>query len=201
MNQRARQIMESTSVWVSSIFSPMMIPVYSFALLIFSQTDDGLPIKSVRYILAIIFASFLHVIPIVRMKIAGRIKSFDIISREKRIIPLLYSILIYILGYFILHVLASSVMTRALMVCYVVNTIIVFIITNWWKISIHTIGISGPLVVLAYTFGPVVYPFFLLIPLVGVSRIIMKRHTWGQVIAASIIGVVVTVLLVELFYL
>ena len=48
--------------------------------------------------------------------------------------------------------------------------------------SVHTTGIAGPLVALTFGFGPVVYLFYLLIIIVGVSRIYLKRHTVMQVV-------------------
>jgi membrane-associated phospholipid phosphatase len=66
------------------------------------------------------------------------------------------------------------------------NTLLVVLITNWWKVSVHTTAISGPLVALAYQFGSLVFPFFGLIPLVGVSRLILKRHTFAQVLVGAL---------------
>ena len=186
---------------ITVLFSPILIPVYMFAFLIFSRYGDPSRIKLVQFGIAILFSSALHMIPMVLMKRSGKIKSFDLVSRDKRALPLLFGIWMFIIGYVILKWFDAKPMTLAAMFCYIFNTIIVFIITNWYKISLHTIGVTGPLVVLAYAFGPVVYPFFVLIPIVATSRVILKRHTLGQVIAGAAVGLFVTPLLLYLYFL
>lgn len=186
---------------ITVLFSPILIPVYMFAFLIFSRYGDPSRIKLVQFGIAILFSSALHMIPMVLMKRSGKIKSFDLVSRDKRALPLLFGIWMFIIGYVILKWFDARPMTLAAMFCYIFNTIIVFIITNWYKISLHTIGVTGPLVVLAYAFGPVVYPFFVLIPIVATSRVILKRHTLGQVIAGAAVGLFVTPLLLYLYFL
>ncbi len=186
---------------ITVLFSPILIPVYMFAFLIFSRYGDPSRIKLVQFGIAILFSSALHMIPMVLMKRSGKIKSFDLVSRDKRALPLLFGIWMFIIGYVILKWFDARPMTLAAMFCYIFNTIIVFIITNWYKISLHTIGVTGPLVVLAYAFGPVVYPFFVLIPIVATSRVILKRHTLGQVIAGAAVGLFVTPLVLYLYFL
>jgi membrane-associated phospholipid phosphatase len=78
--------------------------------------------------------------------------------------------------------------------------LLVVLITNWWKVSVHTTAIAGLLVVLAYPFGSIVFPFFGLIPLVGASRLILKRHTFAQVLVGAAIGVLMTALQIRLFF-
>lgn len=86
------------------------------------------------------------------------------------------------------------------MFCYATNTLLVVLITNWWKVSVHTTAMSGPLVVLAYQFGNVVFPFFGLIPLVGAARLVLKRHTVAQVLVGAAIGVLMTALQIQLLF-
>jgi membrane-associated phospholipid phosphatase len=74
------------------------------------------------------------------------------------------------------------------MFCYAINTAIVWFITRKWKISIHAIGLSGPLVALwLHGFH---YPIIMGIALVlvCVSRVILKAHTPAQVIVGLGLG-------------
>jgi membrane-associated phospholipid phosphatase len=71
-------------------------------------------------------------------------------------------------------------------------------ITRRWKISIHTTGIAGPLVALTYQFGWMLLPLYILIPIVGLARVKMHRHTQLQVVAGGILGVAMTI--VQLYY-
>jgi membrane-associated phospholipid phosphatase len=61
-----------------------------------------------------------------------------------------------------------------------------------WKISIHAMGIAGPLTALIYLFGLPGLILTLIVPLVGWSRVYLKRHTPWQVIIGTILGFVLT---------
>ena len=185
---------------ISSIFTPVLIPVYTFTLLIFSQKEFTTTKKISLYIVAILFSSVLHIIPIVYLKLKGEIKSLDIVSKEKRIMPLSFSILIYTIGYFLMNWMNASDISQVLMLGYIIITTIVIIITYWWKISIHALGISGPLVILNYYFGAIVLPFYILIPIVCVSRVILKRHTIKQVIVGAGLGIGMSVLILLVYF-
>ena len=90
------------------------------------------------------------------------------------------------IGFFILNYYDAPQLIQGLMFCYALNTAIVWLITNKWKISIHAIGLGGPLV--ALWFNGVQYPFLMLSMMVilCLSRIALNAHTPMQVIAGSI---------------
>ena len=75
-----------------------------------------------------------------------------------------------------------------LMFCYAVNTAIVWRITMAWKISIHMIGLGGPIV--ALWLAGYKYPLLMGIALVavGASRLFLKAHTFSQIIVGSILA-------------
>ena len=74
------------------------------------------------------------------------------------------------------------------------------LISRWWKVSVHATAISGPLVALRFQFGPLVIPWFVLIPFVGASRVILRRHTVAQVLVGAAIGLLLTTLQLEIFF-
>jgi membrane-associated phospholipid phosphatase len=68
------------------------------------------------------------------------------------------------------------------------------LVTVVWKISIHCAVASGSVTILALTFGPLVLPGFVLVAVVGWSRVAMKDHTIAQVVAGTILGAAAAVL-------
>jgi membrane-associated phospholipid phosphatase len=86
----------------------------------------------------------------------------------------------------------SPVVIQSLMFCYATNTLLVLLITAWWKVSVHTTAASGPLIALTYRFGYLVLPFYTIILLVGLSRLTLKKHTVMQVIVGMLIGTIGT---------
>lgn len=63
-----------------------------------------------------------------------------------------------------------------------------------WKVSVHTGAVAGATVSLLALCGPAAVPTLVLIPLVGWTRVALRRHTLGQVIAGGLIGSSVTAL-------
>jgi membrane-associated phospholipid phosphatase len=174
------------AVLISNILHPMFVSAVAFLLLI--VTSDNPPVPKVWLgIAALLFSS---IIPIGFLyAYRDRINTDE---RTERFLPLVAGIVCYFAGFLLLWFMHAPIVVQALMFCYATNTLLVLAITFWWKVSVHTTAISGPLVAISYAFGSVVFPFYLLIPLVGTARVILKKHTVAQVIVGAIIGLVCT---------
>lgn len=123
----------------------------------------------------------------------------DMPHKEDRLYPLLWILLSYLLGVIILFIISAPPVITVLMFCYFSNTLVVLLISLFWKISIHAVGVAGPVAFLIYVFG---YPgliFILLIPLIMWSRLYLKRHTPSQVIGGSALGFFLTAVQIYLF--
>jgi membrane-associated phospholipid phosphatase len=116
----------------------------------------------------------------------------DMPNKEDRLYPLFWILLSYLLGVLVLHNISAPPVITVLMFCYFSNTLVVLIISLFWKISIHSVGIAGPVAILIYVFGYSGLLFLLLIPLVMWSRLFLKRHTRNQVIAGASMGFALT---------
>lgn len=133
---------------------------------------------------------FSALLPMMTMVIWSKKKNvdIDIPARENRNVPLFIVILIYFLGFLVLIALNAPLLTSALMFCYFSNTLIVYFINKYWKISIHSMGVAGPTTALIFAFRPVGFILGLILPLVMWSRVYLKKHTMNQVIAGAILG-------------
>lgn len=124
--------------------------------------------------------------------IKNRNLEIDIPNKEDRLYPLSWILLSYLLGVIVLFIISAPPVITVLMFCYFSNTLVVLFISLFWKISIHSVGVAGPVVFLIYVFG---YPgliFLLLVPLVMWSRLFLKRHTVSQVIVGAFLGFALT---------
>ena len=74
------------------------------------------------------------------------------------------------------------------MFCYALNTAIVWRITMFWKISIHMIGLGGPIV--ALWLAGFEYPLAMgfTVMLLSISRVVLKAHSPSQVIVGTILA-------------
>ena len=193
-------LIERVAQIISAIFHPLILPAIAFTILIAADPANDLSRKLIIGTVALIFSVVLVPSYIFWLKSRGIVESTDIIIRQQRINPLAIAITSYFVGFLLLKVLQAPALVQGLMFCYFTNTLLVLLITNWWKVSIHTTAVSGPLTALIYQFGNVVLPFLVLIPLVGASRLILKRHTIAQVIVGAAIGVFLTALQLRLLF-
>ena len=190
--------LESLAKIISAIFHPLIMPAIAFTILIVADSASNLSRKLIISSVALTFSVVLVPGYIFWLKRRGLIDSADIIIREQRINPLAIAVVSYLIGFVLLKLMQAPNLVQGLMFCYATNTFLVLLITNWWKISIHTTAISGPLIALMYQFGSLIFPFLILILLVGASRLILKRHTLTQVMAGAAIGIFSTVLQLQI---
>ena len=66
------------------------------------------------------------------------------------------------------------------------------VITLYWKISIHAVGVIGPTMALSYAFWPWGLLFILVLPPIVWSRYVLKKHTPAQLVAGALVGFVIT---------
>ena len=148
----------------------------------------------------ILFGSLLPALYVVRLKRRGDIGEWDVRDKSQRLKPLIFGIGSYLAGFGLMALAGGSGIPLGLMFCYATNTLVVLVITRWWKISIHAVGISGPLAACQMAFGAAVYPWWGLVPLVAVARVYLGRHTILQVAAGTALGIILTVVQIHFLF-
>jgi membrane-associated phospholipid phosphatase len=78
---------------------------------------------------------------------------------------------------------------------YTFVTIILLFINKFWKVSVHSAGVTGPIFALIFVFGIIVLPLSLLILLVSWSRIKLQKHTFRQTLVGALIPIAVGLVL------
>lgn len=160
-------------------------------------------------------AVFFAIIPgayLLHLSRSGRISSVEIRSRKQRIRPLFTGALLLVPGVVAVGAVAST--TQVLMIglaaAFVINALLVGIITVWWKISIHASAAAG---VVALWVGMIPFPFIhveastlaiamsgsiLALAAVMWSRIRLDAHSRAEVAVGAIFGMLIT--WVELYF-
>ncbi|HCW75959.1 MAG TPA: hypothetical protein DHU63_05400 [Candidatus Marinimicrobia bacterium] len=139
-------------------------------------------------VLGYLFCLILPVGYLIAQKRLGRIDGLDIRVREdrNRHYPVFFAL--YVLQFLTFGLLKSPGIVLAFATAYVVNTLIYAFINRWWKISIHGAGVGGPAGALLFLTGGSAWWTMLLFPFLGWSRVHLKHHTVGQVIAGMGLG-------------
>jgi phosphoglycerol transferase MdoB-like AlkP superfamily enzyme len=143
-------------------------------------------------LIACAFSSGLIFLYISYLKYKRAINTTELVDREHRINPLTFAVLSYALGYVFLTGFNAPAIVRALMLCYVTNSILVLIITRRWKISLHTTSLGNAVMALVYYGGWMMIPAFGLIPIVAAGRVQTQKHDLLQVGAGALLGTVMT---------
>ena len=112
----------------------------------------------------------------------------DAKNKDERTLPYLFSIVIFIIGFILLLIFKVSIISIAFWFCYISNTFLVILINKYIKISIHVMGVSGPIALFSIIFGFTVFLFLPILVAVGWSRIKLKCHSLTEVIAGALLG-------------
>ena len=78
------------------------------------------------------------------------------------------------------------------MFCGIINTIIVWLITKYWKISIHTVSMTSGIVIFWILGYEYVIQMSIILILTIFSRIITNSHTLSQTIIGALVGLIAT---------
>jgi len=119
---------------------------------------------------------------------AGHIADLYPNERRQRAGLLLLGSLCYFLGFVVLLLLEAPVPMLVAGGAFGCNTLLVWLINRYWKISIHAVGASGGVSVLLLAGGAHLWPFLLALPLVAWARLHLKAHTPAQVAAGFLLG-------------
>jgi len=145
----------------------------------------------VHALASIVFSSVLPVANIIFFAKRERV-DYNIPERSTRLKPFVFAIACYVLGFLALLLLKAPVLMTCMMVAYVINTSAMFLITLFWKISIHTAGVTGPITYLVYALGWQWSFLYLLVIPVGVVKLLMKQHSVSQLVAGAILSAVLS---------
>ncbi len=172
--------------FISLVFNPFVILVFlPFFLVYKSSGSIGISLFWTTYSLIFLMTIAQIVLYYVRKNV---FTDLDVSTRAQR--PLLFRILVifgvlYISGLYLLH--APRVL-YVMVVSLLFGVSVVSIINMRIKASLHVATLSALILGLVLGYG-IYYAFFLLlIPLVGWSRVKLKRHTVSEVVVGGVVG-------------
>jgi membrane-associated phospholipid phosphatase len=182
---------------VSNILAPATISLPFILLVAFYQAQNQLT----AFIYACITLFFLSVGPLLYILICvrlGKLSDIDVSRRSQRAGPFLFGIVSVMIGWLVLALTNGPRNLQTVLIIAVFSGIIMMVITFWWKISMHTSSLGGAATMLTVLYGAVMLPLFVLLVLVSWSRVALRRHTVTQVIAGSLAGIVLSLVILKL---
>ncbi len=190
---------------VSVLLQPLLIPTYTL-LLIFSLNNYIaliIPPEYRKIILAIVVVTtfIFPAIFILFMYKRGMVKTLHMDQRQERIIPLLITAIFYFLAFNLMRRIHLDEIYLKLFLGSFISVVIALVISLFWKISMHMIGMGGfvgALVGISQSI-PVDLAFWVIIivflsGLTGFARLRLNAHTPLQVYAGFLGGMLVMIL-------
>lgn len=191
--------MKQFSKLLSIVFHPLLMPsIGLFLVFNIGSHITYVPIEVKRIVYITVFvSSCLLPISIIPMLLAlKQIKTIYMKSKRERIWPMFITGMLFFAGFYFLSLIPT---VPAFILKYISATIIAvyasLIITFYWKISIHMVGIgglAGGLLAFAFMLGIDLHLLMSLIltaaGLLGVARLYLDAHTPAQVYAGFMLG-------------
>ncbi|MFC5750135.1 hypothetical protein [Actinomadura rugatobispora] len=124
--------------------------------------------------------------------VAGRYTDHHLTTREHRVIPLLISAVLIVIGIGVLQVVGAPSDVVAVQAAMLGVLFVMGPITALWKISFHT-GIAGAAVaILSLVWGPGMLGLAVIVVLIGWSRTTLTHHSVLQVMAGPPVAIFAT---------
>lgn len=174
---------------ISYVINPLIITLATFIPLILKFGGEN---KLDLFFVTAFFGSLLPLMGVLVLLKQGIISDYFATERTERFVPFLASIVSYLLGTFVLVYINAPSAITALMATYIVNGIVLVLITTKWKISIHASGISSPVTALVYLLGTHLLPLFLIFLPVAWARLELKAHSKMQLTMGALLSGVLT---------
>jgi len=112
-------------------------------------------------------------------------------DRRQRAPVLLMALACIAVGLLVLDTVNAPQSVTAMVLAVVGGVAVLAVVSPFWKMSGHAAAVSCAAVVLVLMLGAAWAPLLLLVPAVGWSRVVLRAHTPGQVVAGSLFGGVV----------
>ncbi len=171
---------------LTEVFQPPA--VVSVLLLISPAVEPGFPGTIWFGVLAALFVCVLPLAYVLLMVRLGKLSDHHVSDRKERAPLLMLALVSVVLGLVVLNLIHAPMSVSAMILALIGGITVLAAVSLVWKISGHASAISAAVVIVALMFGPAWLPLLLLVPAVGWSRVVLRDHTRGQVIAGSLFG-------------
>ena len=203
--------MKKFAILLSYVLHPLFAPIIGISILFNSGTYIGLINNRLFLFLYTLVALFTIFLPLLVISILVQLrvlKNLYLEERKERIIPYMLTFIFYAILFIFLK--KEQVPHNFPIWVYIlgcsISVLFMLIITYFWKISSHMIGIGGiTALILSISFVfRVDLMFYLIIcltlsGLLGSSRLLLNKHNLGQVLTGYFLGFI-TILSISYIY-
>ena len=183
---------------ISILLHPMFMPILALHLTLLVLPSMAFTLSQnllLIYGILIFSTMVLPLISIFWLMQKGKVSSLEMRNHKERSLPLFKTIIWMSFGYYLLqNLLFYTPILKAELLGAILIILLAAIISKFWKISLHLLGIGGVVgvfIALQIMHGDFLYLlllFILLSGLLGLARIKQKAHNYAQVYAGFLVG-------------
>ena len=182
---------QKIGIILSYLIHPMVISFVTFLYLIYNSNiliED----KNLIFILCLTFSTISPIVTFYFLKKNNLLSDLDASKKEERLIPMAFGALFFLLGFVTLRMLNAQLLIQGIMFCGMINVILAWLITNYWKISIHAITLSSSITIF-WIFGyQNVLIIILILFILIIGRLLAQAHDLNQIMAGIFLGIIST---------
>lgn len=170
--------------WVSLVGSP---PILATVMILLGARLASTPsawLWALAQIAAAVVAPSVYVLYLLAR---GEVTGLHIVRREERFRPFLASLSGATIAWAVTYLGKAPPILQTVAIATVVQTVVLFAITFWWKISIHA-ATAASLAVLACHLGFAGSALTVSVPMIAWSRVRLRHHTFMQTMAGAGVG-------------
>ena len=187
---------------ISALFHPLIIPTLGMFILFQLNTYVSFSVgpEARRFIMVMIFVNtaLAPVLAILVLKRLGYIRDLLLDDRGERILPLLFSAVMFFMTYYLLRQLTLPSLIYFYVMGASLLVLLTLLISFAWKISIHLVslgGLTGMLVVTSVLLNVdvslLIMASILVSGITAAARIYLGAHVPAQVYTGYLLGLIV----------
>ena len=182
---------QKIGIIISYLIHPMVISFVTFLYLIY-YSNILIEDKNLIFILCFTFSTISPTATFYFLKKNNLISDLDASKKEERLLPMAFGALFFLLGFVTLKMLNAQLLVQGIMFCGMINVILAWLITNYWKISIHAITLSSSITIF-WIFGyQNIFIVILILFILIIGRLLAQAHDLNQIMAGIFLGIIST---------
>ena len=196
--KKDRILLNYLAFGISAIFSPYVSAAIFIILIVYKYSMDlnqFFPWMLAFFIFAIVIPGFY----ILWLLEARKISDIHMANPEERKTPLLIAAVSSVFGAIVLFFLHAAKQVFMISIIYALNSAAIAVITQRWKISVHTGMFASIATIVVVIFGLQFWWLYLILLPLAWSRIYRKRHTIWQTTIGAAMTTVLTLMVLFMF--
>ncbi len=184
---KARSRYQQWGKVLSHLTNPLVLGPPAMAVIACKEGDVE-RLGAIPFLLALLVMSIIPLLYVVIMVRLGLFVDFFVTDRSQRVYFIPVIIVCFMLGGLMLRWFGASALIWISFLSAAVTMILVFIINQWWKISLHTTGVTTICIIYLYSLGALGTLFIIMLPITIWARLVLREHTFMQLLGGMVLG-------------